>query len=348
MDKIKGLEAYLKGAACTEALGIPKEAQIVCKPLARGEYNINYVFRHPVTGKYLVLRVNTGSQMHLAHQIEYEYDALRLLRNSGRTPAPLYVDGSRAYLDYGVMVMEFLEGRALDYRKDLKLAAECLADIHSVPIKEKDVQKQGAGTARGLIRPKNALQAILDECKEMAETYYYAELGDIAKKRQIERMLLEGQKIADEAGDYDGYCCCVNTELNSGNFLINGEGKPNYLIDWEKPLYGDPVQDLGHFLAPTTTFWKTDVILKKEEMEEFIKNYKAAVKGRFHLEGLEERLRAFVPVTCLRGITWCAMAWVAYQEPGKLIRNREAFQKMEHYLEEGFLKRIEKETLKTF
>ena len=54
------------------------------------------------------------------------------------------------------------------------------------------------------------------------------------------------------------YQCCINTELNSTNFLIGGEGKPNYLIDWEKPLFGDPAQDLGHFLAPTTTFWKTE------------------------------------------------------------------------------------------
>ncbi len=36
--------------------------------LAQGEYNRNYVFTHPVTGKKLVLRVNCGSQMHLRHQ----------------------------------------------------------------------------------------------------------------------------------------------------------------------------------------------------------------------------------------------------------------------------------------
>ena len=123
-------------------------------------------------------------------------------------------------------------------------------------------------------------------------------------------MLLAGQKMVDHVKDYDGYCCCINTELNSGNFLINGEGRPNYLIDWEKPLYGDPVQDLGHFLAPTTTFWKTDVILTEDEMESFVKEYKAAVKGRFDISGLEDRLKFFLPVTCLRGITWCAMAWV--------------------------------------
>jgi len=52
-------------------------------------------------------------------------------------------------------------------------------------------------------------------------------------------------------------------------------------------------------------------------------------------------LRLFIPITCLRGITWCAMAWVQYQEPGRMIRNEETFCKIESYLEEGFLERIE-------
>ena len=135
-------------------------------------------------------------------------------------------------------------------------AAECLADIHSVPVKETD----------GLISPSNPLQAILDECNQMVQTYYESDLGEEKKKVQIRRLLELGQEKINEIRDYSGYRCCINTELNSGNFLMNGAGKDNYLVDWEKPLYGDPVQDLGHFLAPTTTFWKTDVILTEEEM----------------------------------------------------------------------------------
>ena len=72
---------------------------------------------------------------------------------------------------------------------------------------------------------------------------------------------------------------------------MNGAGKDNYLVDWEKPLYGDPVQDLGHFLAPTTTFWKTDVILTEEEMADFTRKYIQAVNGRFDVSGIEARCR---------------------------------------------------------
>lgn len=341
MDRVKGLREYVESAFYKEALEIPEEAHVVYEPLAQGEYNINYMFVHPVTGRKLVLRINTGSQMHLSDQIGYEYGALKILEQSGRTPEPLYVDGSKNYLDYGVMVMEFLEGDPLDYRKDLTCAAECLADIHSVAVPKEAAVKDGAETVCGLLCPKNPLQAILDECNEMVQTYYHSDLGELSKKKKIERMLKAGQKKAETVKDYDGYCCCINTELNSGNFLINGKGKPNYLIDWEKPLYGDPVQDLGHFLAPTTTFWKTDVILTPQEMDGFVKEYLRAVGGRFDTAGLKERLALFIPVTCLRGITWCAMAWVQYQEPGRMIRNEETFRKMEDYLSGEFLERIE-------
>lgn len=330
MDRIHGLKEYIQLPFYKEAIGISGDVEYY--PLAQGEYNINYWFIHPVTGKKLVLRINTGSQMHLENQITYEYNALQVLKESGRTPKPIFVDGSLEYLDYGVMVMEFLEGVALDYRKDLLYAAECLADIHSVSVDENT----------SLIMPLNPLQAILDECNQMIQTYYNSELGDDKKKKQIQYLLEAGQKKVDAIKDYNGYRCVINTELNSGNFLINGEGKPNYLIDWEKPLYGDPVQDLGHFLAPTTTFWKTDVILTETEMDDFVKQYIRMVDGRFDVSGIEDRLKIFIPITCLRGITWCAMAWVQYQEPGKLIRNEETFRKIESYLTNDFLDMIEK------
>lgn len=335
MERIQGLKEYVQTEHYLEGIGIGKEqqkkVQIAYQPLAQGEYNINYWFVHPLTGMKLVLRVNTGSQMHLENQIEYEYHALELLADSGRTPVPIFVDGSKKELPYGVMVMEFLEGSALDYRKNLMEAAECLADIHSVLVKETD----------GLISPSNPMQAILDECNQMVQTYYESDLGEEKKKVQIRRLLELGQEKINEIRDYSGYRCCINTELNSGNFLMNGAGKDNYLVDWEKPLYGDPVQDLGHFLAPTTTFWKTDVILTEEEMADFTRKYIQAVNGRFDVSGIEERLNIFIPITCLRGITWCAMAWVEYQEPGRLICNEETFKKMEDYLNRDFLDMIE-------
>jgi hypothetical protein len=94
MELEQQLKRYGGNKSFRETLGIPQEAAIEFTLLAQGEYNINYKFTHPVNGKQLLLRVNTGSQMRLKHQIEYEYDALKGLEVSGRTPKVYYVDGS--------------------------------------------------------------------------------------------------------------------------------------------------------------------------------------------------------------------------------------------------------------
>ena len=65
--------------------GLPAKITEEYQILAQGEYNRNYRFTHPISQKELVLRVNFGSQMHLDNQIEYEYQALKLLESSGRT-----------------------------------------------------------------------------------------------------------------------------------------------------------------------------------------------------------------------------------------------------------------------
>lgn len=330
MDKIKGLREYVASETYRKALGLPADVCETYELLAQGEYNVNYFFIHPVSGKKLLLRVNCGSQMHLEDQIGYEFHALELLEKSGRTPKAIYVDGSKELLDHGVMVMEFLPGEVLDYRKDMHFAAECLADIHSVKL----------DGPSGLHMPENPLKAILEECEAMVKTYMESPLGCEETKRKIRELLDKGWKKIEEIQIEDTYHCCINTELNSTNFLINGAGKGNYLIDWEKPLFGDPAQDLGHFLAPTTTFWKTDVILTEEEMNQFIDQYIACVNRRFPTEGLRERVLTFTRITCLRGITWCAMAWGEYQQPDKLIFNESTFHKLGAYLEHDFLDSI--------
>lgn len=331
VERIKQLNTYVNRPEFKEQLQIPENEVVVLHPLAQGEYNINYWFSHPETKEKLVLRLNTGSQMHLEDQIGYEYKALKLLEHSGRTPVPICVDGSRQQLPWGILVMKFLEGRALDYRRDLHLAAEALADIHSVSVPE-DTH---------LLSPGNPLKAILEECEEMVQTYYRSSLGEVAVKRQIEQLLQAGWAYLHRGGSENTYQCCINTELNAGNFLIRPEGKiPAYVIDWEKPLYGDIAQDLGHFLAPTTTFWKTDVILEKEEEEQFLNRYLQAADGRFDTSCLREKLDLYIPITCLRGVTWCAMAWVEYQNPDRPIRNRDTYQKISSYLTEEFLTKI--------
>ena len=47
-------------------------------------------------------------------------------------------------------------------------------------------------------------------------------------------------------------------------------------------------------------------------------------------------------VTCLRGITWCAMAWVEYQQPGRELVNESTWRKLEAYLTDEFLGKMKR------
>ena len=338
MDELKqipGLSELVGSPEYRSALGLPAAVTEEYRLLAQGEYNRNFRFRHPVTGKELLLRVNCGSQMHLEHQIEYESHALELLAPSGRTPRVLYTDGSKRYTDHWVSVMEYLPGRPLDYHRDLERAAGILADVHSVPL---------PGPS-GLIEPADPLRAVLEECEEMLRVYLNSDLPPLSGKRKIRELLDLAWERYHRMNRTGGARCIVNTELNNTNFLMAEEpdgpaGGRDWLIDWEKPLWSDPAQDIAHFLVPTTTFWKTDVILSPGETADFLTAYEASVSDRIDLTGLRERLGVFMPVTCMRGVTWCAMAWVQYQKEEKELSNDSTRRKLEAYLSDSFLEEI--------
>lgn len=303
--------------------------------LGQGEYNINYIFHSKAYNKKLVLRIATDSQMDLENQIRYEYEALELLNKTNRTPKPIYCDDKRELIPYGFLVMEFLLGKPLNYKKDLKIAAGALADIHNEPIPK----------ANNLLKPENPIEAIYEECLKMFDKYRLSKHMDMEIKDSIEYLLEKGKNI--KTIDI-GNRTIINTELNSGNFLINGENNNNYIVDWEKPLYGYPAQDLGHFLTPTTTFWKTDIILSREEISFFIKEYCKNSNQYKDEKELWNSVKNYLSMNCLRGITWCAMAYVEYQDPDKLIFNNYTYQKIKSYLSRNFLNMIKEEYLNEY
>jgi len=343
------IDALIRSPEYRDALGMPDHVTETYTLLAQGEYNINYYFAHPVTGRRLILRVNAGSQMHLDRQIEYEAHALKLLSSSKRTPRVYYTDGSRKYTDHGILVMEYLPGSypRYDNRAHMNGVMECMADIHSVAIPEDEVIYGEPGEVPAetvkLIAPADPACAILDECEEMVKTYMGSPLADDTVRSRLRRLLDRAHEIAEDgmsgADAAGSYRCCINTELNSTNFLVDRETVR--LVDWEKPLFGDPAQDLGHLLAPTTTFWKTDDILTQREIDRLIKEYVRAVGNRFDTAGIYERTQRLINITCLRGLTWCAMAWVQYQDPDKLITNESTRRKLDAYLSDDFLSDIE-------
>lgn len=298
-------------------------------PLAKGEYNLNYLLQSAQT--QLVFRVNMASQINRQDQIVYEYKALQLLQQSGVTPIPCFVDDSRRLIDRGISIMHYLPGVPLDYQLDLNRAAKTLATVHQVEV---------AASNNHLIVERQPLSLIYDECVGLLQSYLSSELADADMCRFL-REVTAWAATAKAKEQYfldDPWLCIVNTEVNSGNFIVNRAKQTTHLIDWEMPRWGDPSTDLCHFCSPLTTLWKTSFRFSDEAIDFFIGEYARNIRSAHLRDTLKDRLRLKFPFVLLRGISWSAMAWVAYQTGYNGIHNEDTRLKLQEYMDLSFIR----------
>lgn len=317
-----------------EALGIASDTRLSAVPLAQGEHNANFWFRHPGTGKKIVLRLNYASQLGLEDQASYEYEALSILAPSGRTPRPLYLDDSKGIVGRGVVAMEFCEGDRLNYLRggDVPQAAATLADIHAVRPPE----------GCRLLQPSDPLEEQFLECVGLFEIYRGWAHADARVVDAVEDLLARARGALDAVEGARDRVHVLNTEAVAEHFIIphDGFGAVARMVDWEKPILGEVAQDVAYFLSPTTTIWKVDFIFDDDARTAFVEEYWKQVGGRFPRAGFDGRFSAYVMTNCLRGITWSAAATVEYQDPDRPLRNADTAKRLGLYLAPEFLEQV--------
>jgi aminoglycoside phosphotransferase (APT) family kinase protein len=273
-----------------------------------------------------VLRLNTGSQMNLPNQIRYEFQTLQLLQNSGVTPKPVYCDDTRTFSPYGMLIMEYVPGNWLNYETGFRQAATVLAGIHKIKFDEKSP----------VIATPDPARAILNECYSMSDVYLNSNRADSKAAHLIGRIRDEiKQRVENLAPPDPDRLVLNNTEVNSSNFLYDDVSRHLSLVDWEKAVYSIPAQDISHFLVPTTTLWKTDYRFSEAEVDEFIRIYSELSDTSSGL--LRDQLYVFWPLTCLRGISWCAMAYTEYMDPDRPLKSDFTFKKIQMYTDPDFI-----------
>lgn len=290
--------------------------------LAAGEYNENHLV---VSGwsKYL-FRINHGSQINQADQIRYEYNVLKAVEASFATPKPFFV-ASDSPLG-GVMLMEFIPGRRFDFARDLDLVPQIFAAIHGLPV------------AQDMVVQENPILDIADESFDLIERFPLHPM-----KEQRQRLLAYHGEILRLNHDHGALftnepLCIVNTEVNSGNFIIqdNKENKANrgFLVDWEKAVVSCRYQDLAHFLIPTTTLWKSDFRFTPDQRIYFLRTYYRLISPDFSFDELEFKTAILERTILLRALSWCYMAWFEYTDPKRTLKDRFTFEKIKTYLDE--------------
>jgi thiamine kinase-like enzyme len=292
--------------------------------LARGENSLNYR-----VGEGLVARLVTNSEMGLPlrEQALYEHHALTLLAPSGVTPEPSHVDPEPEGLPYPLILEQYLPGRPLDYATDLQAAARCVASVHAL----------GVPRGHGLQEKPDPAPAILSESRDLAEPYLsWPDAGEESKAalragfEKVEDFLETGDLFADATQ------AVVNYDLNTHNFVVEtGEAR---LLDWEKARIAPAVQDVAHFLLPTTTLWRDDTAtrLTRAQEEAFVATYldHAGLSDR---DRFLHQLDAMKVIVSLRAVSWCAWALAETARGTRAIVNEETLNKGRSYLEPDFL-----------
>ncbi len=303
-------------ACAARGAGHPSRRFACRDSLGNGEHNANFAFDHPVTGARYVLRMNYASQLGLREQASYEHGALRALAVSGRTPSAVYVDETRSVVDRGVQVIGFCAGRLLDLERDddLSKAAKSLADVHSVSVPDECT----------LIRPRNPLAEIRDESLRMYRVY--AGRGSSMRTwRARSRTFLQtcDRRGGSARGRPDALAHREHTECIAAHFLIPECGRlsPTWSTgksrSWAGRRAGRGVLRGSHH----------DVLGQRYRVRRCAPAicscalYIDSVDGRFPTEGFVERFFAYLTLTCLRGVTWCAMAQVEYHDPNRPLKN---------------------------
>jgi aminoglycoside phosphotransferase (APT) family kinase protein len=229
--------------------------------------------------------------------------------------------------------MEYLPGEPMDYSRDLRDAAGLFATIHQIDVPE--VQNH-------LIREDAPLTLIYQECAGLLRQYFDSDLA----QPEIRDYLIDLKSWADGARSQETYYqqdpwpCIVNTEVNSGNFIVNRQRGSIHLVDWEMPRWGDPSQDLCHFCSPLTTLWKTNWRMAKAEKRGFLKTYSRHLPDRHLRDTLMDRVRLRDPFVYLRGISWSAMGWVAYQTRFSGMKNPDTWAKLQQYMNLKFIRSL--------
>ena len=281
--------------------------------IGHGEYNLNFKYDNSV------FRINLGSQLGLGDkQIIYEYNTLKCLSGTNVVPKVYECKVDNPLLPCGYLTMEFIDGRPLDYSTDMHIAARLLSTIHNAPI-----------NSNHFFEYENPFQAMIDECTNLFNKY-----KNYSNKNQNLEYMVENL-----FKDLIPYCknykisnkCIINTELNNKNFIINSNN--SRIIDWEKAIIGEAEQDLGHFLSPTTTNWKTDVILTYKEINNFLTSYKS------YRDIDIDKVYLYIKFNILRGICWCSMAKVEYDGVRQL-KNSDTINKINEYLSPSYIEKL--------
>ena len=321
------IDEYALAREVRRTLGLKREPDLHF--LARGEYSINYVCLE--APEPYVVRCVTGSQigLQLDAQVRYEDRVLHLLTASGHTPHPIAVQPHPREVAHPLLIEGYLDGRPLNYQTDLDEAALCLADIHRLPVPDDHGLQVHAQPGASILAESRTWATDYLAWPDAPRDSQHALRAAFSVVESDSRLVNNDVSAADLA--------IVNYDVNTHNFIVNADGRVS-LIDWEKGRVAPAVQDLAHFLLPTTTLWRSDTStrLTLAQESQFVDRYLAA-RPELDPQRVRDDLTWMQRLIALRAVSWCSWAVAAAATGTRSAPDDETLARSQMYLEPAFL-----------
>jgi hypothetical protein len=189
----------------------------------------------------------------------------------------------------GILLVEFIAGRAPKLPDDLPPIAAALARLHDLPVPAPE-------RIAPMMRAEHPVMALLQAIEVNAP--FIERLSLSAQSRaMLADELAYARNFATRHADDPAVVTFALADTHPGNFLLDRSGKI-WFVDLEKAHYGSPAIDLAHATLPTSTLWdpSQNVVLNRAQTIAFYRAYGALAPERM------SRLRPVL--TPLRRMTW--------------------------------------------
>ncbi|MEO8557519.1 MAG: phosphotransferase [Rhodospirillales bacterium] len=205
------------------------------------------------------------------------------------TPHLLAVVPPNAGVPGGILLVEFIAGRAPKLPDDLPSIAAALARLHDLPLPAPE-------RIAPLVCAEHPAMTLLQAIETNAP--FFERLSLSAQSRaMLHDELNYARDFATRHGSDPAAITFALADTHPGNFLIDRAGKI-WFVDLEKAHYGSPAIDLAHATLPTSTLWdpSQSTVLNRGQTVAFYRAYGALAPERMQM------LRPML--TPLRRMTW--------------------------------------------
>jgi aminoglycoside phosphotransferase (APT) family kinase protein len=235
------LKKYLEGAlSCSSE-------QVKISPISGGYSNLTFLIVTP-SSKLILRRPPFGEKIAKAHDMGREFRILQSLQKAGysKSPKPILMCEDESVFGAAFFLMEFVEGFILrnrvpdgrdfspkDFQQLSQNALDCLIELHGLELVNSGLLQLG--------KPEGYAQR---QVEGWTERYFKSKTHELLEMEQAAAWLKKNLPSSEPVA-------FIHNDFKYDNLVLDHQIKTDIraVLDWEMATIGNPLMDLGTFLA---------------------------------------------------------------------------------------------------